>query len=222
MALVHHDLRFGLVCLVLIVVGGWIRLSAGWQPFGLGAEVHAGAGEASPADLSASVLRFYELIDDGHYAAAYQLVLENRWQVSSTGDYSVEGLMSEAEFVATLNREMGSQGLGQNIIKIAVTAVSPYTLTAGIPPDRPELWTLSFLPGSVQVEEVRQVRVAGALLGRCSQWDWDERLLAARVRDGTTSQWRLLLPGLLDDRFPHYQEWFMDRNPLVGRRVTPP
>ena len=222
----QHDLRFGLICLVLVAAGGLVRLSSGWHPLHNAAVAQAVSsepgGDATVSELRDSVLRFYQLVDDGRYQAAYRLCLENRWQSLSTGEYTVEGLATEDDFVETLNREMGGQGLGQNIIKIAVTETTPFTLSEHIPAARPELRTLSFLPAAYQVRDIYQVRVTGALSGRCSQWDWDESLLAARLWDGTSSQWRLLLPGKLDDRFPHYQEWFMERDPLAGRRVAQP
>ena len=114
--------------------------------------------------------------------------------------------------------EIGSNGMGLNIISIGIMGQSPlppeqWTLT-----DRPELWTLDFLPDKAEVQSVYEVEVAGVLLGRCSRWEWYDKVLVAHLKgDGG---WKLLLPGSPNPTSPHHEEWFLDRYPLKGKRIT--
>ncbi len=206
-------IRFWLMSVVLVALGGLLRLGAGWQPLSwlarVGAPTEAGASVSRGADLVDTVLSFYRLIDDGKYREAYWLSLENKWEKGSDGQLRVIGLVSEEEFVDRLLAEMGVNGLGQNIIKIGVLTQSLLPPGEWTATRWPELHTLAFLDDTVQVQDVYQVQVVGALLGRCSQWDWVKHLLVARL--GGAQRWKILLPGSGDTSQPHYQDWFIDR-----------
>lgn len=199
-----------------------MRWSAGWSPMDYMSTTASAAAIHSQATsrLIESVLRFYHLIDDGQYAQAYALCLENKWQIPAEEEASIVGLVTEQEFVQTLNQEIGPQGLGQDIIKIAVTNIEPLTITDPMLSGYPELHTLHFLEASYQVRNIYMVTVNGALLGRCSQWDWEKQLPVAHLESKMGESWRLLLPGKVDERFPHYMAWFTDRVPWNMPRIT--
>lgn len=206
-------MRFWLISVVLLVLGSLLRLGAGWQPLGwltqASAQTETSALEVRHDDLADTVLSFYRLIDDGRYREAYRLSLESKWQKGTDGQLRVVGLVSEEEFVKRLLDEMGVNGLGQNIISMKVISQTQLPPAEWQPTRRPELHALAFLGHGVQVQDVYQVQLAGALLGRCSQWDWVKHLLVARLRGD--QPWKILLPGSADTSQPHYQDWFMDR-----------
>jgi|GEM_PF-1476550 len=211
----YGGLRFWLISLALLICGAIMRLSSGWIPLSdIEAEVSAAEINTEEASqLIDSVLRFYRLIDDGKYTEAYQLCLENKWQVSNDTGASIVGLVTQEEFVQTLTQEIGPQGLGQDIIQITVTDVRPFATAGQDLSKHPELQTLRYLSPLQQVKNIYLVTVQGALLGRCSQWNWEKQLVVAHLKSTSGENWRLLLPGKSDARFPHYVAWFTDRVP---------
>ncbi len=217
----RNDVRFTLICLTLFLFGAYLRLRAGWSPFPSTATAStlpiSEQSDVSLAELDETVLDFYKLVDNGNYQAAYQLSLENKWREVGEDEYVAAGLTSEEEFVETLSNEIGSNGMGLNIIAIDIVEA------ALLPSDRwkleewPELLTLNSLPRKAKVQGVYEVEVAGVLLGRCSRWEWRDRVLVARMQGG---DWKLLLPGSPSLTSPHHEEWFLDRYPLKGKRVA--
>lgn len=218
----NKDLRFVLICLLLFMFGGLLRIQAGWIT--LPQQVEASSTfsrELTPemsAELEQTVLKFYTMVDKGRYDEAYQFIFENKWQKLEDGAYAPNGLIGQDEFREVLSNEIGGNGMGLNIISIEVRGQSP------LPPDRwtareyPELQTLKSLPDDIQVQGVYEVEVGGVLLGRCSRWDWQDKVLVARLSG--EKGWRLLLPGSPEPSSPHHEEWFLDRDPLKGKTIA--
>jgi hypothetical protein len=168
--------------------------------------------------LNQTVLDFYHLVDKGNYAAAYQLSFENRWLKGAEKSYTPKGVTSQEEFIDTLSDEIGSNGMGLNIISIEVLGQTPLPATDWAASNRPELHPLKTLALGSQVEAVFEVEVAGVLLGRCSRWDWHEKVLVAKLSG--ENGWRLLLPGSPNPSSPHHEEWFLDRDPFKGKVIV--
>lgn len=210
------DLRFIVICLMLFLVGGLLRLQAGWSP----RLWSAAAGSVSVeelsdeqlAELNETVLKFYKSIDTGNYEEAYQLAFENKWQKSEGEEYALVGLTSEEEFVSRLTAEIGNNGMRLNIIGIEVLGQSPLPPEHWTPEERPELYALQHLPSEAWVGSVYEVEVGGVLLERCSRWNWFDKVLVAHTQDN--GEWKLLLPGGLDPNRPHHIEWFRDGYPF--------
>jgi hypothetical protein len=206
--------RFVLISAVLFLVGGWLRVASGGLSlpsfnFGTGLTPPFVSSRPAPVEVGATVLDFYAAVDKGRYADAYAMALENRWSPGADGAPEVAGLATEAEFVDSLARELGANGMGLNII--AIQALEEVRLSAEekAPEFYPELLTLESLPAGQRVKHVYRVHVAGTLLGRCSRWDWSKHILVAEVQGGG---WRVLLPGVQAPYQPHYEEWFLDRS----------
>lgn len=219
-----NDLRFWLVCLTLLALGGLLRIQSGWivlpqaaaaKNLDVSAELSAGA----QAQLQQTVLNFYQAIDKGRYAEAAQLSFETEWQkLADKKSYTPIGLTSPEKFSQALSDEIGSNGMGLNIISIEVRGQTPLPVEQWAAPNRPELLTLLAIPPEPAISGIYEVEVGGVLLGRCSRWDWDDKVLVAHVGD----QWKLLLPGSPDAISPHHEEWFLDRNPLKGKTIVQP
>jgi hypothetical protein len=218
----RNDVKFISICLTLFLLGGFLRLQAGWSPFPwttmantLPSKEH---GDEQLAELSETVLKFYNLVDKGNYKEAYQLAFETKWQKVGEQEYAAAGLTSQEEFIQRISDEIGSNGMGLNIISIGVQGQSLLPPEEWKFEDRPELWTLDFLPDASQVQSIFEVEVGGVLLGRCSRWDWHDSVLVAHM--GGAGGWKLLLPGSPDATGPHHEEWFLDRYPLKGKRIA--
>lgn len=217
----YRNLRFTLVCLAMFLVGGLLRLQAGWLslawPVGTsGVFAAPNLDNEAMAALQATVVNFYTLVDKGRYQEAYQLGFETKWQKLESGAYASVGLVPVEEFAGTLSDEIGSNGMGLNIVSIGITSQAALAAEQWQAIDRPELQALSFVPA--QVQNIYEVEVGGVLLGRCSRWDWRDRILVAYTSDG---DWKLLLPGSLNSYGPHHEEWFLDRNPFKGKKIVP-
>jgi hypothetical protein len=215
----RRDLRFILVCSVLFLIGGALRLVTGglnlpWSSAGASLSLAASAAgtgaEQVPPEVAATVLDFYRAVDKGRYAEAFALALEDRWSESADGAYQVDGLVSEDQFVTALTDELGANGMELNIISIQAVDQVALSPAEQMPERHPELGTLKFLPAPTRVERVYRVYVKGTLLGRCSRWDWDKHVLVAQFKG---QGWRVLLPGVKGPHQPHNEEWFLDRNP---------
>lgn len=210
----RDNTRFVLISVVLFLVGGWLRVASGGLSlpsfnFGAGLSLPFASSQAVPAEVGATVLDFYAAVDKGRYADAYAVALENHWSPGADGAPEAIGLATEEEFVDSLAKELGANGMGLNII--AIQALEEVRLSAEerIPELYPELLTLESLPAGQRIKHVYRVHVAGTLLGRCSRWDWSKHLLVAELQgDG----WRVLLPGVQAPYQPHYEEWFLDRS----------
>lgn len=218
----NKDLRFILICLLLFVVGGLLRIQSGWIVWPQQVEASPKSNqELSPealVELQRAVLDFYNLVDKGRYTEAYQLSFENRWVKSENGTYSTTGLITQDEFVDVLSNEIGGNGMGLNIINIEVVGQSPLAADQWMSAARPELQILKSLPDDVQVQGIYEVEVGGVLLGRCSRWDWHDKVLVAKLSGA--NGWRLLLPGSLESTSPHHEEWFLDRDPFKGKIIA--
>ncbi len=215
-----QDLRFSLICLVLFGLGGLLRIQTGWLAWPEHAEASSltlsqELNETALAELHQTVLDFYYLVDKGNYAAAYQLSLENKWLKSAEKSYTPGGLTSQDEFIDILSNEIGSNGMGLNVISIEVLGQTPLPPTDWAVPNRSELQMLKALALESQVEAIFEVEVGGVLLGRCSRWDWHDKVLVAKLPGG----WRLLLPGSPEPSSPHHEEWFLDRDPFKGKII---
>jgi len=164
--------------------------------------------ESMPVEGSNAVLDFYNAVDKGRYADAYDLTLENHWSQAGGDVSEVDGLTTEDQFVSSLTDELGANGMSLNIIAIQTLDQTPLPRAERNPEVYPELSVLESLPAGARVEQVYRVHVGGTLLGRCSRWDWSKHILIAKVKgDG----WRVLLPGVKGPYQPHYEEWFLDR-----------
>lgn len=219
----NRDVRFGLICLVLFGLGGLLRIQSGWLALPQPAEASSLAlnqelDETALVELNRTVLDFYHLVDKGNYAAAYQLGFENKWLKSAEKSYAPNGLTSQDEFIDILSNEIGSNGMGLNIISIEILGQTPLPPTDWSAPNRPELQTLKALAPESQVEAVFEVEVGGVLLGRCSRWDWRDSVLVAKLSG--EQGWRLLLPGSPEPSSPHHEEWFLDRDPFKGKVIV--
>ncbi|MFN8455189.1 MAG: hypothetical protein U0401_11070 [Anaerolineae bacterium] len=219
----NSNLRFMLICLTLFAVGALLRIQSGWmvlpqaaaaQNLAISAELSA----ESQAQLRAIVLNFYHAVDKGRYTEAADLSFETRWQKLADKSYTPIGLTSPDEFSQLLSDEIGSNGGGLNIISIEVRRETPVPAEQWSAAKRPELMTLHFLPPDAPLTGIYEIEVGGVLLGRCSRWDWDDKVLVAHIGD----QWRLLLPGSPDIISPHHEEWFLDRNSLKGKVINQP
>lgn len=219
----NRDLRFVLICLVLFALGGLLRIQTGWIVLAWPVEASnlpssQELSEEALLELKQVVLDFYQLVDKGNYAEAYQLSFENKWLKMESGVYKPNELTSQEEFIDTLSNEIGGNGMGLNIISIEVVGQAPLPPSQWLSPDRPELYTLEMLPAETRVQGIYEVEVGGALLGRCSRWDWYDKVLVARLQG--ENRWRLLLPGSPEPTSPHHEEWFLDRNPLKGKPIA--
>ena len=216
------DLRFVLICLLLFMVGGLLRIQSGWIALPHPVEASSTfSPELSPemsAELQQTVLDFYSLVDKGRYDEAYQLSLENKWLKLEEGIYTTNGLIGQDEFEEVLSNEIGGNGMGLNIISIEVTGQSPLAPDRWASGEYPELRTLDSLPDGIQVQGIYELEVGGVLLGRCSRWDWQDKVLVARLSG--ENGWRLLLPGSPEPTSPHHEEWFLDRDPLKGKTIA--
>ena len=218
-----NNRRFVLVCLIIFALGILLRIQSGWLVLPQPARaktvpVIQELNAEAMAELQETVLDFYHLIDKGKYEEAYHFSFENKWQQLENETYVPAGLTSQTEFVEVISNEIGTNGMGLNIISIEIlghSALSPEQWTS---PDFPELQTLTFLPEDTELQGVYQVEVGGVLLGACSRWDWSDKILVAQLRGD--NKWKLLLPGSPNPRKPHYEEWFLDRNPLKGQPVN--
>ena len=216
------NLKFVFVCLVIFIAGGLLRLQSGWITISWlirssALPVRLDLDSEALAEMQATVLNFYNLVDKGRYAEAYQLGFENKWQKLASGEYRPVGLVPTEEFVDRLNQEIGSNGMGLNIISLEVMSQTVLSPDQWHVSDRPELQALNFIPDKVLTESIYEVEIEGVMLGRCSRWDWHDTVLVAHLNDG---EWKLLLPGSPDDISPHYEEWFLDRNPFKGKRIA--
>ena len=218
----NKDLRFILICLLLFMVGGLFRIQSGWIVLPQRVEASSVLSqELSPealVELQQTVLDFYNLVDKGRYEQAHQLSFENKWLKSAEGTYVPTGLISKDEFVDVLSNEIGGNGMGLNIISLEVLGQSPLAPELWTSVNHPELQTLNSLPEEVQVQGVYEVEVGGVLLGRCSRWDWHDKVLVAKLSG--EYGWRLLLPGSPEPTSPHHEEWFLDRDPLKGKTIA--
>ena len=79
----NKDLRFILICLLLFMVGGLLRIQSGWialpQPVEASSIFSPELSPEMSAELQQTVLDFYNLVDKGRYDEAHQLSLENKW-----------------------------------------------------------------------------------------------------------------------------------------------
>jgi hypothetical protein len=217
----NNNLKFILICLVLFAAGGLLRIQSGWialpQPAAAKNLVNELNAE-SQAQLQQTVLNFYHSVDKGRYVEAAQLSFENKWQKLADKSYIPIGLVSPDEFSEVLSDEIGSNGMGLNIISIEIRGEAPLPIEQWAGANRPELLTLQFLAAETPLKGIYEVEVSGVLLGRCSRWDWDDKVLVVHMGD----QWKLLLPGSPDTFGPHHEEWFLDRNPLKGKIINQP
>ncbi len=209
----RDNARFVLISAVLFLIGGWLRVASGGLSLpsfnlGTGLTLPFVSSRQVPAEVGATVLDFYAAVDKGRYADAYAVALENHWSPGADGAPQVIGLATEEEFVDSLAKELGANGMGLNII--AIQALEEVRLSAEekVPELYPELLTLESLPAGQRVKHVYRVHLAGTLLGRCSRWDWSKHILVAEVQG---YGWRVLLPGVQVPYQPHYEEWFLDR-----------
>ena len=211
----RHDTRFVLVCAILFLIGGGLRLTAGGSippstatALELPSATPARGPEPVPPEVSATVLDFYNAVDKGRYAEAYALALENHWSQAADGAAQVDGLATEDKFVSLLTDELGANGMSLNIIAIEPLDQALFTPAETDAEKYPELRILDFLPSGAGVTHLYQVHMGGTLLGRCSRWDWSKHVLVAQLDD---AGWRVLLPGMKGPYKPHYEEWFLDR-----------
>lgn len=219
----NNNLRFVLICLIFFTIGALLRIQSGRLVWPQPAQaktipVIQELDAAAAAELQETVLNFYHLVDKGHYEEAYHLSVENKWQQLEDETYTPVGLTSQAEFVEVLSDEIGTNGMGLNIINIEVLGQAPLSPEQRTSSAHPELQTLNFLPKNTDLQSVYQVEVGGVLLGACARWDWSDTVLVAQIQGDT--EWQLLLPGSPNPRKPHHEEWFLDRNPLKGQPVT--
>ncbi len=219
----NSNLRFLLICLTLFALGALLRIQSGWMglPQATAAEnldISAELSLESQAQLRETVLNFYHAVDKGRYTEAAALSLETRWQKLADKSYTPIGLTSPDEFSQLLSDEIGSNGMGLNIISIEVRREAAVPAEQWQAATRPELLTLNFLPADAPLTGIYEVEVGGVLLGRCSRWDWDDKVLVAHLGD----QWKLLLPGSPDTISPHHEEWFLNRNSLKGKVINQP
>ena len=213
----RNDVRFLLICLMLFLLGGFLRVRSGWMPLPRSAQeatspVVEEQSDELLAGLRETVLDFYRLVDNGEYADAHSLCFEGKWQKLEGGEHRVVGLTSQEEFSNSLDNELGSNGMGLDIIRIDVMVPTLLPSEQWMPADRPELWTLDFLPNGLRVKNVYEVEVGGDMLNTCSRWNWFDRVLVVHLEGD--AGWRLLLPGSPSVSSPHHEAWFMDSNPL--------
>lgn len=170
-----------------------------------------------PRGLRETVLGFYERLDRGHYSEAFQISLENQWVEKGQETYAPMGLTSQADFVAALTQEWGANGVDLNVISVDVIDGAPIAPIPQASRERPELFALDSLPSGTRVEEMYEVQIGGSIMRQCSAWDWNKRLVVAKLSgiDG----WRVLLPGIPDSQTPRLEEWFLDQNPFAKLRI---
>lgn len=169
-----------------------------------------------PTGLGETVRKFYEAADRGLYKEAYQLALENKWQAKAPDTYALAGLTSQDEFVHALTEQWGDNGVDLTINEMDLLSASPLGTNRPLPSEWPELYTLADLPADTLVEDIYEVQIHGSLMERCSLWQWDKRLLVAKLTPG---EWKVLLPGIPDNRISHIQVWFLDKNPFAELHI---
>ncbi len=205
-----RNFRFWVISVVLFLVGGGLRFSAGaaslpWLPSrDQGKSQDTVITRELPPEAVQQVLDFYRAVDKGRYVEAFQISLENHWQVGETP--TVDRLTHEDEFVAALDKELGAKGMGLNIV-----AIQPVTQTVVLRSEidsavYPELAVLDVLPAGAKAAELGRVQLTGTLLGRCSRWNWERDVLVVNLPG---QGWRVLLPGVRKAFRPHNADWFL-------------
>ena len=221
-----HNVRFIIICLALFLGGGFLRSQSGWLTLPRQVETLAppAAGEPLeqqeqlPPGLRETVFNFYEWIDRGHYKEAHQISLENKWLERGPDTYVRVGLTSQDEFVDALNREWRVNGTDLSVVTMDLLTADRLLPERRTPSERPELYTLNDLPPGIQAEDIYEVKVAGLVIERCSTWEWDKKLLVAKL--GGTGGWKILLPGIPDARFLRAEVWFLDKNPFAELHIV--
>ena len=221
----EHNLRFILICLALFLAGGFLRYQSGWLTLPRQVEVptplavlrQSEQSEQLPPGLRETVFNFYEWIDRGYYNEAHQVSLENKWLERGPDTYVRVGLTPQEEFVNALNREWRVNGTDLSIVTMDLLGVSRLPPERRVPAERPELYTLADLPPEIPVEDIYEVAVGGLVIGRCSTWEWDKKVLVAKL--GGTGGWKVLWPGFPNARFMRVDVWFLGMNPLANLHI---
>jgi len=221
-----HNVRFIIICLALFLGGGFLRSQSGGLTLPRPVETLTppAAGEPLeqqeqlPPGLRETVSNFYEWIDRGYYKEAHQISLENKWLERGPDTYVRGGLTSQDEFVNALNQEWRVNGTDLNVVTLDVLRADRLLPERRTPSERPELYTLNDLPPGIQAEDIYEVTVAGLVIERCSTWEWDKKLLVAKL--GGTGGWKILLPGIPDARFLRAEVWFLDKNPFAELHIV--
>jgi hypothetical protein len=207
-----RDARFAIVCAALFLAGALLRYLYG----GLAAPwANAGSDLALPPGLAETVQSFYGRLDRGDYHGVYRISLQNQWAELGANTYLSTGLTTEDAFVRDLQFEFGPHGQDLTIISLGIFAARALPRESQVVADRPALLAARHLPAA-QVEAIYEVEVGGALLDRCSRWEWRQTLLVARLADGG---WKALLPGNPHGRVTATDQWFLGVNPFEGKRV---
>ena len=213
-----HNLRTALAYAAVLVIGSVLRL----QPWGGNptqaaqpATVPSAQSEVPlPESLAVAVLGFYDRVDRGQYAEAYDASFEARWIGLPDGSYQPAGLSSKQEFVDALTKEFGANGLSLRIDAIQILDAAPLPLPGDSSLDSPEYAVLAYLPDDRKLAGLYEVQLAGSLGDSCTPLPWHKRLILADFADG---QPRVLLSGGARPGSTHKNEWFTDDDPFASQ-----
>jgi hypothetical protein len=162
-------------------------------------------GSGSPAD---AVRSFYILLDQGEYAAAWELAREPDYTGNGNAPYRSEvragaalspGWTPREAFVSRLNDELGYGGLWLRLGEVSAEEAADVAAT----PD-----------GGPQA----MVRAQGTLMGACTIFHWEKVLPVIR----TGGRYRVLLPGTKQANALFYQEWFANLRQIGTLRAVAP
>jgi len=172
----------------------------------------ASSGGGSPAD---AVRSFYLLLDQGQYAAAWELAREPDYTGSGNAPYrsavpaqatSLLGWTSREAFVSRLNDELGQGGLWLRLADVQAEEVAGAAAEQTARPIPPGAKTAAL------------VRAQGTLMGACTIFRWEKVLPVTREGGG----YRVLLPGTKQAKALFYQEWFANVRKVGTLRAVAP
>ncbi len=220
-----HKLRFALASVAVLVIGCLLRLEP-WQA-GAGPAAQTSvtatpvaAGETAssmPANLVLTILGFYDKVDRGLYAEAYEVSLENKWELQPDGSYKHAGLVSKQEFVDTLTGEFGANGVSIRLDSIQFEGATPLPLPDAPTTNPPEYAVLGHLPDGLKLTSLYAVQMHGSLGDSCTPLPWWKKVIVAGTSDG---QFKVLLPGGPRPGSIHKNEWFSDKDPFGGSQLV--
>jgi hypothetical protein len=203
---------------IALVLGFLVRILAGYPVVRTDLVYSPGIrqkppGTKSPGDV---VVSFYMFLDSGLYEKAWELVLEPDFiGTGKVVNFSEEieanpdgfyGWTDRERFVERMRRELGQEGTGITLKNIQVDAVQPVDFRQ-YAMKHPLLNNLqkSFSPGLQDgVGGAFLVDVTGNLLGACTIFKWDKRIMVLRI----DKRYRILLSGTKSAKSFFYQGWF--------------
>jgi hypothetical protein len=156
-------------------------------------------------DPESTARSFYMYLDDGLYEKAYDISLEPaRSGGDGPGGGAYSGWTSRDDFVARMNRELGSGGSGIRLGNIRAGKAEPIAVEeCGFGASNPT-------PGATHLASVAppegayRVKVSGHMLGACSVFRWGKNVTVLK----TGGQYRVLLDELPGEGNLSYRSWF--------------